>query len=317
MSRSAAAPAYDLETTSRLRNTNDGRTRLRLLGESEVTGSWQGIQMPSDTLHREATQDRHSLSPEVDWPMAFAPDLRTFSQEREDKRPQVRHPAWLFGTFVGVAALLLVVGPTILGGFRGSSSRPFALTLSGYNAVSAVTDDTTAKVFLVDVSTSGHDPARPQNVASVSSGPYDITGSPSISVGQIEAVLQQYGSPAIGKGQALFDMGLRYGINPAYALAFFVHESGCGTKGVARVTHSIGNIRWTEGHDNYEGYRSYVSWDEGIEDWYKLISDLYISGWHLRTVDAIVPIYAPYGDNNNPPVYIAAVKQMVDAWRGK
>ncbi len=273
--------------------------------------------MPSDTVHREATQGRNSLYAEVDESMVFAPDLHTISQEREESRPQVRHPAWLFGTFVGVAALLLVVGPAIVSGFRGSSSRPFALALSGYNAVSAVTDDMTAKVSLVDVSTSGHDAALPQNVTSTSSGPYDVTGSPSISVGQIEAVLQQYGSPAVGKGQTLFDMGLRYGINPAFALAFFVHESGCGTKGVARLTHSIGNIRWTEGHDNYEGYRSYGSWEEGIEDWYKLISDLYINGWHLRTVDAIVPVYAPYGDNNNPPAYIAAVKQMVDAWRGK
>jgi len=28
-------------------------------------------------------------------------------------------------------------------------------------------------------------------------------------------------------------------------------------------------------------------------------------------------VYAPYGDNNNPPGYISAVKAMVDSWRGK
>ena len=121
----------------------------------------------------------------------------------------------------------------------------------------------------------------------------------------------------MGKGQTLYDLGVRYGIDPAYALAFFVHESGCGTRGVARFTKSLGNIRWTDGFDNYEGYRSYQTWEQGIEDWYKLITDLYIDGWGLRTVDAIVPRYAPYGDNNNPPTYIAAVKQMVDTWRCK
>ena len=102
-----------------------------------------------------------------------------------------------------------------------------------------------------------------------------------------------------------------------YALAFFVHESACGTRGVARFTHSLGNIRWTEGYDNYEGYRSYGSWQAGMEDWYKLIAGLYINGWGLRTVDQIIPVYAPAADSNNPPTYIASVKSMVDSWRGK
>jgi hypothetical protein len=153
-------------------------------------------------------------------------------------------------------------------------------------------------------------PARP-------SRQYELLGPPSVSVGTIEAVLKQYGSEAAGRGQALYDLGVRYGINPAYALAFFVHESACGTKGVARFTHSIGNIRWTPGYDNYEGYRSYATWEQGIEDWYKLITDLYINGWGLRTVEDIVPVYAPYGDSNDPPSYIADVQSLVDAWRGK
>ncbi len=96
-----------------------------------------------------------------------------------------------------------------------------------------------------------------------------------------------------------------------------MHESGCGTRGVARFTHSLGNIRWTEGYDNYEGYRMYGSWQEGMEDWYKLITDLYINGWGLKTVDAIVPVYAPAGDGNNPPAYIASIKWLIDDWRGK
>src|SRR5205814_9918679 len=139
-------------------------------------------------------------------------------------------------------------------------------------------------------------PAQQRQPASPAppAGAYDITGAPSISVAQIESVLHQYGSPATGKGQAIYDLGMRYGINPAYALAFFVHESGCGTKGVAQFTHSLGNIRWTPGYDNYEGYRSYDSWEHGMEDWYKLITELYINAWHLRTVDAIIPVDAPY-----------------------
>ena len=44
-----------------------------------------------------------------------------------------------------------------------------------------------------------------------------------------------------------YDLGVHYGIDPAYALGFFVVESACGTRGVARTTHSLGNIRCTPG----------------------------------------------------------------------
>jgi hypothetical protein len=32
-------------------------------------------------------------------------------------------------------------------------------------------------------------------------------------------------------------------------------------------------------------------------------------------VDAIVPVYAPAADRNDPAGYIASVKYMVDSWR--
>src|SRR6185369_11295150 len=110
--------------------------------------------------------------------------------------------------------------------------------------------------------------------------------------------LGEYGSPAQGQGAVFYQMGLKYGLDPAYALAFYVHESHCGTRGVARFTHGIGNIRWTPGFADYEGYRSYPDFAGGIEDWFKLIRELYIGAWELDTVAQIVPRYAPYGDNN-------------------
>jgi hypothetical protein len=170
---------------------------------------------------------------------------------------------------------------------------------------------------VIDASTSVEEAAQPVQQAPAPDGSYSLVGGPSTSVAQIELVLQKYGSPAVGLGHKLYDLGVQYGIDPAYALAFFVHESGCGTQGVARTTKSLGNIRWTEGWDNFSGYRKYESWEQGMEDWYKLITDLYINGWGLRTVDAIIPVYAPSGDNNSPPAYIASVKSMVDEWRGK
>ena len=144
---------------------------------------------------------------------------------------------------------------------------------------------------------------------------YTVLGKPSISAQFINRVLAWYDSPAAGKGQALYDDGLKYGIDPVYALAFFMHESRFGTTGVATVTHSLGNIRATAGYAQYQGYRIYRTWEEGFEDWYRLIAKLYVAQWGLSTVDQIVPVYAPGSDNNDVAVYIAAVKQAVDTWR--
>jgi hypothetical protein len=144
---------------------------------------------------------------------------------------------------------------------------------------------------------------------------YILTGKPSIHVGFINQILQHYHSPARGQGQTLYNLGEKYNIDPAYALAFFLEESRMGTLGVARVTHSLGNIRATQGHPDYHGYRYYKTWTEGFEDWYRLISQQYIQAWGLKSIDEIIPVYAPQSDNNDEAAYIQAVKQAVDIWR--
>jgi hypothetical protein len=145
--------------------------------------------------------------------------------------------------------------------------------------------------------------------------PYSVVGPPTITPSQINLVLAYYHSPAQGKGQALYDDGKSYNIDPAFALAFFMHESLFGTKGVATTTHSLGNIRATPGYPSYHGYRSYASWEDGFENWYSLISQQYVSKWGLSTVDQIIPVYAPAADHNNEIAYIQSVKKAVDTWR--
>ena len=141
-----------------------------------------------------------------------------------------------------------------------------------------------------------------------------VLGPPTISAAKIDQVLATYNSPAEGKGQAMYDLGIKYGIDPAYCLAFFIHESTAGTKGVATVTKSIGNIRVTPGYQDYQGYRKYNSWDEGIEDWYKLIRDLYINEWKLVTLQQIIPVYAPPIENDTDH-YVETVRNQVNGWR--
>jgi hypothetical protein len=144
---------------------------------------------------------------------------------------------------------------------------------------------------------------------------YEVTRQPSLSADFINQVLDHYQSPAAGKGKALYDYGVKYGIDPAYALAFFMHESSFGKTGVAKVTRSLGNIRASEGYQQFDGYRKYRTWEDGFVDWYKLISDQYVRQWKLTTVDQIIPVYAPSSDNNDVAAYIQSVKTAVDTWR--
>lgn len=151
-----------------------------------------------------------------------------------------------------------------------------------------------------------------------------VQGRPTITVDTIERVLVEWNSPAVGQGQAIYDLGLQYGINPAIFLAFFVQESGAGShpgwagrKPDGTFTHNAGNIICTPGWSCFGRFRDYGSWAEGIEDWYKLISDLYIGGWQLNTVEQIIPKYAPAADNNDESAYIASVRNLVQSWQGQ
>lgn len=145
---------------------------------------------------------------------------------------------------------------------------------------------------------------------------WDVRHRPSVDTATIRSILQQYNSPAVGAADAIYTLGLEYGIDPAFCLAFFINESTAGTAGVARTTKSVGNIRTTAGYADYQGYRKYESWEQGIEDWYRLIRDLYIADWGLTTVDQIIPVYAPSSDGNSPDHYVATVKKLVSSWRG-
>ncbi|MBA2395405.1 MAG: glucosaminidase domain-containing protein [Ktedonobacteraceae bacterium] len=144
---------------------------------------------------------------------------------------------------------------------------------------------------------------------------YQVVGKPTINAQFINSVLEYYNSPASRKGQALYDDGVKVGINPAYALAFFLEESNFGTKGVATVTHALGNIRAVSGEAQYKGYRAYKTWEAGFADWYKLISEKYVGQWHLTTVEKIIPIYAPSSDANDEGQYIRTIKIAIERWR--
>ena len=83
-----------------------------------------------------------------------------------------------------------------------------------------------------------------------------VTGPPTISADFTDRVLSTYGSPAAGTGQALYDLGVQYGIDPVYALAFFLHEDSFGETGIGAANQSLGNIRCSAGYSCQYGFRS-------------------------------------------------------------
>jgi len=150
-----------------------------------------------------------------------------------------------------------------------------------------------------------------------------VTGSPTISAAFIDQVLSAYASPAAGTGQQLADLGVQYGIDPVYALAFFLHEDSFGKTGWGAVNHSLGNSRCYGWSVCQGGYRFYATWAEGYQDWYNLILNGYVKGQvsipiagHVcTTIAQIVTVYAPSSDKNDVAAYIQSVEHAVKTWR--
>src|SRR5437588_4181640 len=171
--------------------------------------------------------------------------------------------------------------------------------------------------------------SRPQSAQAASFSqtirdPYSVLGPPTVSAAFMNQVLAAAHSPAAGKGQALYTDGVRYGIDPVFTLAFFLHESSFGTTGVARFSLSLGNLRCIPDTVCRDGYAWFPTWEAGFEAWYRLILYGYVQGevtiplvgHTCTTVAQIVPVYAPAADHNNEAAYISAVEAVVDKWRG-
>ncbi|MCU0490049.1 MAG: glucosaminidase domain-containing protein [Chloroflexaceae bacterium] len=152
-------------------------------------------------------------------------------------------------------------------------------------------------------------------------GDSQLQGPPSITPQQIDQILAAYNSPAVGTGQDWYDLGKQYNIDPAWAVAFFIHESSAGTapgwagwKPDGSNTHNVGNIICA-GYSRCHGrFRDYGSWNEGIKDWYRLISVEYIQGRGHQTIADVIPVYAPAFENDVQN-YVNVVQRLVDGWR--
>lgn len=143
---------------------------------------------------------------------------------------------------------------------------------------------------------------------------YRVTSKPTVSPQFINRVLAFSHSPAAGLGQSLYEGGISYGIDPAFALAIFQHESSFGTQGMARETLSLGNLRCIDGTPCDQGYARFASWQQGFLTFYHLIRTGYVAHG-LVTVEQIIPVYAPSSDGNDVAGYIAAVHHALAVWQ--
>lgn len=192
-----------------------------------------------------------------------------------------------------------------------SIDRVLSLTTTN-RAVMALfyaTTPTTTLTTAVTTTTTIADPA-----STVLRAPQSLTPE------EINVILNSYGSPATGTGQSFYDLGLKYDIDAAYALAFFIHESGAGTaeswagQKDGTTTHNIGNIICA-GYTTCLGrFRDYPDWATGIEDWYVLIDTEYIKGRGFTTVDEVIPVYAPAFEND-VGTYKNVIAATVAGWR--
>jgi hypothetical protein len=143
-------------------------------------------------------------------------------------------------------------------------------------------------------------------------GDLTMTGASTITPEKINEVLKAYHSPAAGMGQYIYDQGLKHGINPAMALAFYVVESNCGTKGLAVKNKSWGNVRG----DGPHGYKPYDSIKDSLDQWYNLITHLYLGKFHTDKLAPVISHYSPNSDGNNESAYVHRVGQLVRQWAG-
>jgi len=203
----------------------------------------------------------------------------------------------------GLLVALLLAGRAVVASLpREAPPRPLAVpTLDTATPTAAATPAPTALAS-----------ATPSTAASADDGALALAGAPSVSARMIDAVLAREGSPLVGQGAGIVAQGRRDGIDPVFLLAFVSHFDLRDP--LPAAAHNVGHIRASGGAPALGGYRVYPTWRDGIAAWYTLIHDQYVVRWGLKTLDAIVPVYAP-STHAGVEGELADLRAMVVAWR--
>ena len=184
-------------------------------------------------------------------------------------------------------------------------------------------------MLLANSLTSGSSMPPASQSSMASPGNYTITAPNELTPDQIDRLLAQYGSPASGNGQVIYDLGAKYGIDDIYFLAWFAKETSMGKSGVASVYNPTGmecsdycpSCSGADG--NGRNWCTFPGWPQGFDAWFFEMSQRYVSGAidngpRLTTVELIA--CGPngtgmYDDGSNCHGYAAWIEHTVDQWR--
>jgi hypothetical protein len=151
---------------------------------------------------------------------------------------------------------------------------------------------------------------------------YGPSGGPDVPYDRFAAILTAAGSPAAAFAHGMYSHLAANRVNPAFFLAVFGHESRYGTVGICKDydTKNPGNVRSPEIAsaavviDTPRGrFAKYPDWLTATFDWCQRLRGPKYEGAGLTTVRAVLPKYAPSGDQgNSPEAYIAAVLASIE-----
>ncbi len=291
VSRPSAVPATVARPTQPQVAVRESRRPLRA-----APSSAERLIDETETLRRKRVQYDESAT---DLFHAERLTARPYRASVPMSAPPLAVSPWLLVVIVASLSIL------VLSSFGGESSTRLSPWGSLMAAITGEAPQQAARITGI---------ARP-------AGDYALKAAPSLSPQDIDRILESYGSPATGSGAVWHSLGVQYGIDPAFAVAFFIHESGAGTarnwagnKPGGATTHNVGNIICAGYPTCFNRFRDYPSWETGIEDWYRLIDVEYIQGRGHRTVADIIPVYAPSFENDVDG-YVNVVHRLVDEWR--
>ena len=156
--------------------------------------------------------------------------------------------------------------------------------------------------------------------AQAPTGQTPVAGPPSISLATVQTIVA--GTPLAPFAEQIMFFGQQAQIDPAFALAIWMHESSLDTAGVSVQNNNPGNLICTAAHlppaSGCAGrWAVYPDLSAAIADWYRYIDQQYVKGGLgrglLTTVETILPVYAPPPENDTA-AYIAQVEARMRQW---
>ncbi len=149
-------------------------------------------------------------------------------------------------------------------------------------------------------------------------GGTSVVGPPSIAYDTVLRVLAlRPASPLLPLAPEIWTLGQEASVDVAFALAIWLKESEFGTTGMAVTTQNPGNLTCAAADPARRSgcagrWATYATWSDALRDWFAYIEHHYVAAG-LTTVEAILPVYAPPGENDTA-LYIAQVTTWLREW---